>query len=86
MVLSPLTHIINTNTLNLKHLMNILSAFNLKIDFYIPYIWIQSVLSCNIALFIKITLSFKSQRINSVQKLLEPDLEHVKVYFQVKYK
>ena len=33
---SPLTPIINTNTLSLKHLINILPAFNLKIDFYMP--------------------------------------------------
>ena len=31
---SSLTPIINTNTLSLKHLMNILLVFNLKIDFY----------------------------------------------------
>ena len=30
----PLTPIINANTLSLKHLMNILPAFNLKIEFY----------------------------------------------------
>ena len=31
---SPLTPIINANTLSLKHLMNILPTFNLKIEFY----------------------------------------------------
>ena len=33
---SLLTPIINTNTLSLKHLINILPAFNLKIEIYIP--------------------------------------------------
>ena len=32
----PLTLIINANTLSLKHLMNILPVFNLKIEFYMP--------------------------------------------------
>ena len=33
---SLLTPIINANTLSFKHLMNILPAFNLKIEFYMP--------------------------------------------------